>query len=81
MGTLVFIFLVWKCCYDPAGLLSLEARARWEGRDDEESNVGSDSMSERTLSDAVSGVRGGRSEKATTAELSVTGSRSGRSQV
>lgn len=88
IGTLVFIVLVWKCCYDPAGLLSLESRARWGQRDDEEGYSEGDSyFSEGVGEEGGSGLRGGGSEKApsraATEVRSVEGSRtgSGRSQV
>jgi hypothetical protein len=88
IGTLIFIFLVWKCCYDPAGPLSLESRARWEQRNDEEGNSEGDSYFSEDVGEEVgSGMRGGGSEKepsrAATEVRSVGGSRtgSGRSQV
>jgi len=64
VGTLIFIFLVWKCCYDPAGLLSLESRARWTDRDEEESRVGDDYNSDRLSSEAPSEIRRDVPEKA-----------------
>lgn len=29
IGTLIFICLVWRCCYNASGLFSLESRERW----------------------------------------------------
>lgn len=53
-GTLLFVYLVWKCCYDPSGLCSLESRARWGKVSDHSDNASGGSETD-TASIAESG--------------------------